>query len=372
MRARQAVLFLILSVAFSAQAASRYYGAIDLGSKGTKATLYAFVPNSEGVDTKVEYQNAINTKLVSSMANGNFTPEGIADATRAVETLLAEMRKTADEKKLGEVTYYVVGSSGVARAANKADLVASVKKASGADLEFVDAAQEGFFGLVASVPLRRRPVALLVDVGSGNTKIGCLVGAAELRNFSSAEIPFGSVSGRNAALQKSPGNVAEGVDKVMKEDVAPAYVKKSYDAPCLQNRARIFWSGGAAWAASTLLHPEAVRDAYVELSVKDLDDFLAALKDGSWNKPDLAFHFSKDVSAAARKSITETAKAEQAKIFDTFATGDLISGVSIMRTVLQSSNPKAIIFFARNSNYIYGFALAKYKEERETDTAPAH
>jgi exopolyphosphatase/pppGpp-phosphohydrolase len=372
MRLRQTVLVLLLFFAASTQAATRYFGAIDLGSKGTKATLYAFVPSSEGVDTKVEYQNVINTKLVSSMANGSFTPEGIADATRAVSTLLGEMHKAAEEKKLTDVTYYVVGSSGVARSANKAELVAAVKKATDADLEFVDAAQEGFFGLVAAVPLRRRPVSLIVDVGSGNTKIGCLVGTAEQKNFAAAELPFGSVSGRNAALQKSPGDLAEGVRKVMAEDVAPAYVKKSYDAPCLQNRSRIFWSGGAAWATATLLHPETVRDAYVELTGKELADFITRLKDGSWNKPDLVFHFSSDVGPAARKSISESAKAEQAKVFDVFTGGDLLAGVSIMRTVLESSNPKASIFFARNSNYIYGYALAKFKEEQAAEAAATH
>src|SRR6266446_6154242 len=196
MRRLGSVLVIAMTLAAHAGPSVKYYAAIDLGSKGTKAVLYRFERGVEGIDTKPLFQRTINTRLVSSMKGSRFTPEGIQDAVDAAKQLVADMRAEAEKSKLSDVQYYIVGSSGVARGENKADLVAGVKAATGIDMDFVDAKQEGYFTLISSVPLMRRQVAVIVDVGSGNTKVGCLVGDATIRNFKSAEIPYGSVSGR--------------------------------------------------------------------------------------------------------------------------------------------------------------------------------
>ena len=182
---------------------THYYGAVDLGSKGTKASLYSFVTEEEGSNPAVEFSKVINTKLVSSMEDGKFTKEGIADAADAVKKVVDAMKAFATEHNLAVDVYYVVGSSGVAKGKNKEDLVKAVKDATGIDMDFVDAAQEGYYGLISAVPISRRPVSMYVDTGSGNSKLGCLVGEMDIKNFKSAEIPYGSVSGRNEALRES-------------------------------------------------------------------------------------------------------------------------------------------------------------------------
>ncbi len=243
-----------------ALAQSHYYAAVDLGSKGTKAALYSFVREAEGPDARVIFSKTVNTTLVSGAVNTKtaegkaemrFTPKGIEEAADAVKQVTDLMRAEAQKRKLTSVEFYVVGSSGVAKAANRDELAAAVKKASGLDMAFVDAHAEANYGVTSSVPRARRPKALMVDIGSGNTKLGCLVGDS----LKSAEIPYGSVSGRNAGKEANATDIKAGIEDVMKTKVGPAYKQESMNYPCLANRERIYWIGGAAWATATFMHP---------------------------------------------------------------------------------------------------------------------
>jgi hypothetical protein len=399
---------LALSAALSAQ--TKYYGGIDLGSKGTKASLFYFVRDVDARDARVLFGKSINTKIVSSMTGSQFSPEGIEDATNAVTILLEEMKKEAAKQKLKDVTYFVVGSSGVAKGSNKDKLAESVMKATGIDMDFIDAKHEGYFSLVSSVPRASRARSILIDVGSGNTKLGCLVGDADFTNFRGAEIPFGSVSGRNATIDAwvkkkraqaiaqfaeknghqpsetetaaivqditpesiTPSEFPVAVQDLMKERVGPSYSKESRDAPCLQNRQRIYWTGGAAWATATFIHPEGALKGYVILSHRDLDAFLARLTDGSWNQRKPTYSFPKDMSVEHQQAIRARAEKDTADVMNVFVREDLLSGVSIMKTALDVGNPSSLILFVRNGSFLYGYALDKFKEDAEPDSTSSH
>jgi hypothetical protein len=358
------LVLLVVTLAGSASAKERYYGAVDLGSKGTKAALYSFIQDENGFDANVLFKKSINTTLASSMKNNRFTVEGINEAADAVKQLIGEIRAEAARQQINNGYFYVVGSSAVAKSANRDELVAAVRTASGSDMTFVDAKDEGYFGLVSAVPRKRRGASILIDIGSGNTKVGCLVGDSSPKNYKSAEIPYGSVSGRNEGAKQNPTNIKAGIDKLMQEQVAPAYTKESMDTPCLRNRQRVYWTGGAAWATATFMRPDAALAGFVVLTRRDLTVFLERLGDGSWNQKGLAFDFGKDVSPARRQAVRAKAEKEREDVMNVFVREDLISGVSIMKTLLDASNPSAVILFARNGNYIYGYALEKFREDQ--------
>jgi Ppx/GppA phosphatase family protein len=341
-------------------AQTRFYGAVDLGSKGVKATLYSFVHEADGDAPFPLLDKIINTKLVSSMKDARYTPEGIQDAVDATRSLIEQMQAKAKEKKLDSVRYYIVGSSGVAKGENKDELAAAVKKATGIEMDFIDARKEGYLGLASSVPWDHRSTAIYVDIGSGNTKLGCVVGEPDLANFRSAEIPYGSVSGRNAAAKRNSADMRAGIEQLMHDEVQPAYAKQSMDTPCLKNRKRIYWTGGAAWATATFMHPRLVGRLYVPITRRDLERFLAQLGDGTWNQRDFVF------PKGTQKSLRTKAEKERNDVMNVFVAEDLLSGVSIMKTVLDASNPSAEIRFARNANYTYGYAQEKYKEDLTT------
>ena len=177
MRFVKAIVFMMLAVAMMSAAQAKqsaatakkakpaapapakveYYGAVDLGSKGTKATLYSFEPEEDGDYPNAIFTKVINTKLVSSMVDGKFTKDGIADAADAVKQVIDAMKAEAAKQNIDVEVYYVVGSSGVAKGANKQDLIDAVKAATGIDMDFVDAIQEGYYGLGSAIPLSYRP-----------------------------------------------------------------------------------------------------------------------------------------------------------------------------------------------------------------------
>ena len=356
--------------AVSAAAGAEYYGAVDLGSKGTKATLYSFEQEEDGDYPNPIFTKVVNTKLVSSMVDGKFTKDGIADAADAVKQVIDAMKAEAAKQNIDVQVYYVVGSSGVAKGTNKQELADAVKAATGIEMDFVDAIQEGYYGLGSAIPLSYRPVSMFVDIGSGNSKLGCTVGDSAPKSYKGAEIPYGSVSGRNEALKRNP-DIVPGVEAVM-TDINVAYEKQSRDIPCLRNRDRIYWTGGAAWATATFTHPEKALSGWVMITNKDLDNFLAQLKAKTWNQKQPVFHFSTEVPTdpkkAAAKKVREAAIRKQAlkdrgDVQNVFVREDLLSGVSIMRAILNSSNPSAKIRFVRGGNYIYGYALEKFKHK---------
>jgi len=390
MRFVKAIVFMMLAVAMMSAAQAKqsaapakkakpaalapakveYYGAVDLGSKGTKATLYSFEPEEDGDYPNAIFTKVINTKLVSSMVDGKFTKDGISDAADAVKQVIDAMKAEAAKQNIDVEVYYVVGSSGVAKGTNKQDLIDAVKAATGIDMDFVDAIQEGYYGLGSAIPLSYRPNSMYVDIGSGNTKLGCMVGESESKNYKGAEIPYGSVSGRNEALKKNPEIVA-GVEALM-TDINTSYEKQSRDIPCLRNRERIYWTGGAAWATATFTHPEKALSGWVMITKQDLDRFYAQLKDKTWNQKQPVFHFSTELptdpkKAAAKKAreaaIRKQALKDRGDVQNVFVREDLLSGVSIMRAILDSSNPSAKIRFVRGGNYIYGYALEKFKKK---------
>ncbi|HTR64138.1 MAG TPA: hypothetical protein VMH85_00100 [Terriglobales bacterium] len=340
---------------------AHYYGAVDLGSKGTKAALYSFVTEEDGLNPVVIFAKTINTTLVSSMKDGEFSKEGIADAASAVKQVVDAMKAEAEKQSVKADIFYVVGSSGVAKGKNKDDLAAAVKAATGIDMDFVDPAREGYYGMLSAVPLSRRPSSMYIDIGSGNAKLGCLVGDTELSNFKSTEIPYGSVSGRNEALKRNPKDINAGVTSLM-VDVSDMYENQSRDIPCLRNRERIYWTGGAAWATATFTHPEKEMSGWVTITRHDLDEFLAHLRDNTWNQRKPVFTFPKDMPSAMQQAIRAKAAKERDDVQNVFVREDLLSGVSIMKAILNSSNPSASVRFMRSGNYIYGYALEKFKE----------
>src|ERR1700728_1354199 len=273
MRLMTKIFTLAVVMVASVTAQTRYFGGIDVGSKGSKAALFSITPKGEVNEIYLIFGKAINTRLVATMKDGRVTKVGIDDATDASKQLIADMRdevtrlndkrksqaggsktKSPGKPEITNVQYFIVGSSGVAMGENKDELAASIKAATQIDMDFIDSKREGFYSLTSAIPPKRRGSSIYIDIGSGNTKVGCLVGDTDLKNFLAGAIKYGWVSGRTEAAKRSPADIPAGVEQLMREDVAPSYSKQSMDTPCLGNRQRIYWTGGAAWATATLMH----------------------------------------------------------------------------------------------------------------------
>jgi hypothetical protein len=319
------------------------YGGIEIGSRGVKARLFSFTGNGDSRAVRQHFSKSINTALVSSMVSGKFTPEAIREVSQAVSVFVRDLKSAAESEKLGPLEIFAVASSGVAKGSNRADLLEEIRRASGVEAELAGASTEGLDGLISAIPAPRRDESLLIDTGSGNTTAGCLVDG----NYRSAEIPYGSVSLRNAAIDSADYESA--LQSVLDRTVKPDYRRQTLNRPCLANRGRIYWIGGAAWAAATFLHPEHAANAYVEITRAELDQFLAKLKNRSWN---------------ATPPRAPAALQEWKDVQNVFAREDVLAGVAIFRSLLDLSNPNARILFARNGSFLYGHALSRYVERK--------
>jgi hypothetical protein len=361
MRGIDIACLVMLTFGSFCSAQSRYYGAVDLGSKGAKGALYSFVGEEDGPNPVRIFSETINTRLISSMEHQVLTPDGIADAADAVKKIVDEMKAEAATQSINVDVYYIVGSGEVSRASNKPDLIDAVKQATGIDMEFVDAAHEGYYGLISAIPQRRRSTSMYVDIGSGNSKLGCLVGGEDFSSYKNAGIPYGSVSGRNEALKRTPSDLNAGIASVM-ADVNTTYEHQSHDLPCLRDRREIYWTGGVAWAIATFTHPESEMKGWVSLTRHDLDAFIASLKDNTWNQKNPVFNFPQDTPLQKQNAVRAKAAKSRADVQNVFAREDLLSGLAIMQTILDSHAPPVKLYFVRSANFIFGYALAKYDE----------
>ena len=334
------------------------FGGVEIGSKGVKARLFSFSGTGENRAVKEHYSKSINTSLVSSMTSGKFSENGIQEVSNAVVQLADELKAAAEKEKLGAIEIFTVASSAVAKGANHKELLASVKRLSGYEPVLIDARTENLNGLISAVPEPRRDEALLIDTGSGNTTAGCLVDA----DYKNAEIPYGSVSLRNTSIDSSDYEAA--LKGVLDAMVKPSYKKETLNKPCLANRGRIYWIGGAAWAAATFIHPERSTNAYVEITKKEIDEFLGKLKDGSWNANQPRMNFAKETPDSVRRAVTTAALKDWKGVQNVFVREDVYAGVSLFRSLLEVSNPNARILFVRNGNFLYGYALSRYIENK--------
>ena len=165
------------------------YAGIEVGAKGVKAIVIEVGLSSaqnvmEGISNTTLAQGNAKTGLFSESAIGDTAEE----AGKFAERIREEFKVSANKVS-------VIGSSGLPKASNRDALVKAVADATKlGPMTFITPSDEVKYtikGLLSNES--ERAGALLVDVGSGNTKGGYLKGDGVV-NFS---IPFGSVTFEN-------------------------------------------------------------------------------------------------------------------------------------------------------------------------------
>ncbi len=145
----------------------------------------------------------------------------------------------------------------------------------------IDVKQEAYLSHLGIVPESRRYSTFLIDIGSGNTKGGYFPNG-NTKNFYLFQLNWGTKSVANAAekrleedkslstYQKQLTRVlsqAENSDIVYAVNASGAYPLSDY----------IAFSGGAAWAAANLMHPELVENAVIPVTFEEVVSFYEKL-----------------------------------------------------------------------------------------------
>ena len=329
------------------------YGVVEIGSKGVKAAAVASFFDDQGrLRYLTGFKKSINTDVIKGVTDtGEFSADAIDATAQATNSLITELR--ANAKNIGD-NIFVAGSSALSMAMNRDDLGARIKALTGIDPMFINSAQEMTFALVGSVPDESTHKTALLDIGSGNGRIGYLISARGDRKEGQATIDIrsGSVSLTDLANKtRAPGeSYIVALNRVVEKEIAPRFASDVKQYPVLSKHKYLVAVGGAAWAMATLMHPEN-QGAYVALSFQDFRDYFDRIS----TNPDAVLN--PDLSGISDPKVREAAAKQVESVKKVFTVENLQAGARLLKLVADTVPiGKADIYFGRDGNWAYGLA----------------
>jgi hypothetical protein len=262
---------------------STVYTGIEVGSKGVKMSMVELGKNAQSNGSfNILKDTSVNTDFIS------FNDPTFSSTLDALCGLYAKAQK---DYKIPDKRIFTAISSGVKMQAEKDEKTENVKKLIDSfrarindpskQVVVIDVKQEALLSHLGIVPESRRYSTFLIDIGSGNTKGGYFP-YGNTKDFYLFQLNWGTKSVSNTAEKrmeedKSMGNYqkqlvrvlsqAENADIIYAVNASGAYPLSDY----------IAFSGGAAWAAANLMHPELVDNAVVPVTFDEVVKFYERL-----------------------------------------------------------------------------------------------
>lgn len=320
---------------------SDLFAGIEVGSKGVKMSIIKLKSDLRGeYSYQILADTAINTEIIL------FTAQSIKETIRAVKTLfsIAEQKHGISSKRI-----FTAISSGVesqARKNNKLPILVEIQDGVRAELndpkrsvEVITTEEEPKLTHLGVVHKDGRYDAMIIDIGSGNTKGGYFADGS--LNFISFNVDWGTKSLTNELEKKDFTSindyaraVSDRVQRIKIEEIRPAVSAKSG----LRNKPRIIMSGGICWAVATITHPESINSAYVEVSLEDVKKF-KEMAIGQYeqliNKESQMYRIQNTVDR-------EKAKKEIGRVLDAFDQKAMIAGASLLDTMMIEFNATSV------------------------------
>lgn len=331
------------------------YGVVEIGSKGVKAAVVTSYMDEQGrLRYQTGFKKSINTDVLQGVVDtGEFSPEAVENTAKAAGVLVSEIRSNA--KNIAN-NIYIVGSSALSLAMNRDRLGARVEELAGGQPYFINSSQELLFGMIGSVPEKLLYKTALLDIGSGNGRIGFLISEKGERKSGQAVIDLraGSTSLTDLANKsKTPAeSYISALNRVVENEIAPRFAADIKQYPVLSRHQNLMIVGGAAWSMATLMHPEN-QGTYVQLSLDDLRSYYEQITQdpGALLNPDLSIISDMKVREVASKQVEAVKK--------TFTIENLQAGARILKLVADTVPlGNADIYFNRDGNWAYGFAAS--------------
>ena len=262
---------------------STVYTGIEVGSKGVKMSMVELGKNAQSNGSfNILKDTSVNTDFIS------FNESTFSATLNALCGLYETAQK---DYKIPDKRIFTAISSGVKMQAEKDEKTGLVKqlidsfKARINDqskvVTVIDVKQEALLSHLGIVPESRRYSTFLIDIGSGNTKGGYFP-YGNTKDFYLFQLNWGTKSTSNAAEKrleedKSMGNYQRQLTRVLAqvENSDIIYAVNSSGAYPLSDY--IAFSGGAAWAAANLMHPELVDNAVISVSFDEVVKFYERL-----------------------------------------------------------------------------------------------
>lgn len=316
---------------------SSIYTGIEVGSKGVKMSIIEIGKNAQSTGAfNIIKDTSVNTDFISfSQPTFNATLDGLCGLyTKATKDL-----------KIPSKRVFTVISSGIKMQAEKDQKTSMVRQLIDSFrsrineperiVEIVDVMQEARLSHLGIVPDKRRFTTFLIDIGSGNTKGGFFPDGMNTSNFKLFQLNWGTKSTFNEAEKRCDGdmsmpNFGKNLSRVLlnAENADIIYAVNSSGAYPLSDNIAV--SGGIAWAAATLMHPELIDNPVISITFDELVKFNEKLVN---NFGALSADFLSSV--ADRPDLKEQIKQEVARVHKVFDQKSLMSGSGLLWKIMR-------------------------------------
>jgi hypothetical protein len=315
---------------------STVYTGIEVGSKGVKMSLVELGKNAQS--------NGAFNILKDTSVNTDFISFSDPTFSATLDALYGLYTKAQGDYKIPGKRIFTAISSGVKMQAEKdqknewvARLIDSFRvkvNEPSRDVTVIDVKQEAFLSHLGIVPESRRYSTFLIDIGSGNTKGGYFP-YGNTKDFYLFQLNWGTKSTSNATEKrmeedKSLGNYQKQLTRVLAqaENSDIVYAVNASGAYPLSDY--IAFSGGAAWAAANLMHPELVDNAVVPVTFEEVVKFYERLYTNftSYSPENLAKAGTDESEKAAIMKASKT-------VHGVFDQKSLMSGAGLLMKIMR-------------------------------------
>ncbi|QSB26474.1 exopolyphosphatase [Flavobacterium sp. CLA17] len=322
----QLLLFIFLSLFFSIQSFSQknLYAGIEIGRRAIKTSVLD-VSNIRKADYKILYFSNERISLVDHVtAQGEFP---VDDINKITAIIVEQINKIRTEFKVPEAHIFIVAAPAFSSARNIDVLKNKITTLTNKDLEVLNVNEEPKTLVKGAIPPVDYANAFLLDIGAQTTKGGYIDELEDDKlEFIPLELDFGTMT-LTDAVKKTVANPNQANDMATYQEksfdfnpVLRKKIKVMLDAnPLLLKKEKMYLSGGAVWAFATLYYNENVKEHYISLSLEDVINYDAILKNNFVKYTNLA----------------KTNK-EAARVLSTYDQQYLISANNILLSCLES------------------------------------
>lgn len=268
---------------------------VEYGGKGIKLGVIAFTDAAFRHYTPVENKE-LNIGLSKNFqSTGKISPQDIASAASASYDSYAELLEKYKSFGLEDKNVFFYTSSGVGVAKNIDEFCEAVKAKSGHGVYVVKETEEAKYTIAGTIPYEKIDKALVLDQGGSNTKGGYIV--KEGNSLTAIPVNFDLGSVRIAELITKYYMASHPDDKEQERQVFITGMNKCFDSLKVEiknsfsnidgaeDRTELYLSGGAAFAITTLLYPDApLEGQMVPVSLDKLKAFLSEIQDRDFYK----------------------------------------------------------------------------------------
>lgn len=268
---------------------------VEYGGKGIKLGVIAYTDAVYRHYVPVENKE-LNIGLSKNFeSTGKISSQDIASASSASYDSYSELLEKYKASGLEDKNVFFYTSSGVGVAKNINELCDAVKTKTGHGVYVVKETEEAKYTIAGTIPYEKIDNALVLDQGGSNTKGGYIV--KEGNSLTAIPVNFDLGSVRISELITKKYMTSHPDDRDEERQVFISGMNKCFDSLKVEiknsfsnidgseSRNELYLSGGAAFAITTLLYPEASLDGQmVPVSLDKLKAFLSDIQDRDYYK----------------------------------------------------------------------------------------